>query len=268
MIAIDRVDLVVARRPDERRAVGELRYRVYCEERRWEPAWRFPDGVESDHFDARATQLLLRDRATGAAAGCVRLVLCDPADPAAPFPFEASAADQLDPDCDLARAPRASVGEASRFAVAPEYRGHHGSEAARISLLLAVSAGALSVELGLDRVVAFSTAGTMRVLAAVGLRFRRVGGFVESHGARAPYEMTVTELLSLSDPSITASLAWARAALRSQVRPRTGRRPPEARQAPADRIPAGSTSRWTAATTRADVSSRPVASRRVGTAGR
>jgi N-acyl amino acid synthase of PEP-CTERM/exosortase system len=120
----DRVDLVLARRLADRRVAGELRYRVYCEERRWEPAARFPDRVESDAFDDRATHLLLRDRATGEATACVRLVLCDATDPAAPFPFEVSAAGHLDPDGPLARTPRTSIGEASRFAVAPEHRGH------------------------------------------------------------------------------------------------------------------------------------------------
>ncbi|MGF1661165.1 MAG: GNAT family N-acyltransferase [Kineosporiaceae bacterium] len=218
-LILDRVDLVVARRTADRRAAGELRYRVYCEERGWEPAAQFPDGVESDAFDARATHLLLRDRATGEAAACVRLVLCDAADPAAPFPFEVSAVGHLDPDGDLARTPRTSLGEASRFSVAPEHRGHHGHEQAGLSLLLAVSAAALALELGLERVVAFSTAGTMRLLASVGLPFRRVGGFVESHGARAAYEMTATEMLSLVDTPVTAALAWARAELRDQVRP-------------------------------------------------
>jgi hypothetical protein len=68
-------------------------------------------------------------------------------------------------------------------------------------------------------VIAFSTAGTMRLLASVGLPFRRVGGFVESHGTRAAYEMTAGELLSLADTPVTAALAWARSSLRDQVRP-------------------------------------------------
>jgi hypothetical protein len=68
-------------------------------------------------------------------------------------------------------------------------------------------------------VVAFSTAGTIRLLASVGLPFRRVGGFVESHGARAPYEMTRDELLSLRESPVTDALASARSTLRAQVRP-------------------------------------------------
>src|SRR5690554_4757580 len=78
------------------REVYRMRYEVYCEEMGFEEPERFPEGLEHDAWDHRARHCLLQHRETGASAGTVRLILHDPQDPGAPFPFEESARDSLD----------------------------------------------------------------------------------------------------------------------------------------------------------------------------
>jgi N-acyl amino acid synthase of PEP-CTERM/exosortase system len=52
-----------------------IRYAVYCEEKAFLDSRSYPDGRETDQYDARAVHLLGRHRRLGTAAGTVRLVL-------------------------------------------------------------------------------------------------------------------------------------------------------------------------------------------------
>ena len=56
-----------------RRDAFRLRYRVYCEERKFERREDFPDRLESDRFDDGAVHAIVRHRETGIVVGAVRL---------------------------------------------------------------------------------------------------------------------------------------------------------------------------------------------------
>src|SRR5438309_10585538 len=67
----------IARTPEQVLEAKRLRYRVYCEERGYEPG---ENGLEQDDFGVIARQILLRTRATGEVLGTVRVVLRKPDD--------------------------------------------------------------------------------------------------------------------------------------------------------------------------------------------
>lgn len=111
-------EVVSADTPALQEETFRLRYQVYSQELKLPgfEAWRYPNGLESDAYDARSAHALLRHRPSGQAIGVARLVLADPDNPAAPFPVEEFAASQFDPD--LAhpdRLPRKTTGEISRL---------------------------------------------------------------------------------------------------------------------------------------------------------
>src|SRR6185437_802639 len=110
---------------DLRREAYRIRHSVYCEELQYEP--RRPDGLESDEFDRRSVHCLLRSATSREMIGCVRLVLTDPADPAAPFPLEHLCASGIDRSLvDLERIDRGRSAEVSRLAVIGRYRRRKG----------------------------------------------------------------------------------------------------------------------------------------------
>lgn len=55
--------------------VFKLRYQIYCVENQFEDPSHFPDGLESDAYDAHSIHYLLMHNVTGLAVGSVRMVL-------------------------------------------------------------------------------------------------------------------------------------------------------------------------------------------------
>ncbi len=45
----------------ELKACYAMRYKVYCEQKRWLPAHRYPDGLEMDEYDDKATHIIAMD---------------------------------------------------------------------------------------------------------------------------------------------------------------------------------------------------------------
>ena len=105
-----------------RREVFRLRFAVYCEEHGYEAPSAFPDGEEHDAYDNDSTFALIRHRASGRAAGCVRLITNErTAD--LRFPFEQLCSGQLEPHLrDLLLVSRDRFGEISRLAVHQDFR--------------------------------------------------------------------------------------------------------------------------------------------------
>jgi N-acyl amino acid synthase of PEP-CTERM/exosortase system len=180
-----------------------LRYEVYCRELGWEPCDGQPSGCERDADDDRSVQLLFRHRASGRGVATFRLVLADPQDPLAPFPFEHHCPLLLPGMVDQEPARRLGCAELSRFCVVAPVR-HGGAEGpvpwgldpgqwqrewphrrglGRLMVLVAAQA---MLSIGLDWIYILSEAGLRSILRSSGFPFTRVGPDIEWNGRRSP----------------------------------------------------------------------------------
>ena len=205
-------EVVPVRDAATRREVFRLRFSVYCEELAYEDVDAFPDGEEHDAFDEDSGFALLRHRATGRAAGCVRLIVTTH-NPELHFPFEGVCAGRLDPEFnDPESFDRTQVGEISRLAIHQDFRRRKGEshtpEGASepkshvdgnrryplIAMGLFLSAAALAMNSGLEQVVVMMEPRLARLLAACGIRFTPVGEVIDHHGRRGPYQICPADL--------------------------------------------------------------------------
>lgn len=201
-------EIVSAATPALRREVFRLRYQVYAQELGWEQEAQFPAGEETDPNDGRSAFCLLRHRPSQRYIGCVRLVMAEPEDSQAPFPFEVAA--QV-PAAELATRYganwRAVAGEISRVAVISDFRRRTGERGAavtdvdddsqstrperrgfpHIAVGLYLGAAVMGTLRGLERVFALMEPKLARRLRAYGIVFDKIGEAVEHHGLRAPY---------------------------------------------------------------------------------
>ena len=195
-----------------RHEVYRIRHRVYVDELGWEAAGGQESQEETDIYDRRAIFCLLKHLATGRFIGCLRLVLADPLDPKAAFPFEA-----LAPLATRALAARhgefwrVHAAEISRTAVIGDFR-RRGAERLspisesngerpdpgqslhderrgfpHIAAGLYIGAAALGMAHQMARVFALMEPRLARRLRVYGIQFDQLGPPVEHHGQRAPY---------------------------------------------------------------------------------
>jgi len=99
-------------------SVFALRYQVYCLDRKFLPAERYPNGLERDEFDQFSSHFCAVDK-NARAVGAVRLV-CPPAGRA--FPFQQKFGDLADVDLP----PNALAAEVSRLVVDRNYHRRAG----------------------------------------------------------------------------------------------------------------------------------------------
>jgi len=194
--------------------VFRLRYAVYCQELAYEDPTAFPNGQERDPYDDDSEFALLRHRASGRAAGCVRLIV-NSRRPDLRFPFEQVCSGTLHADkLDLQRVDRNTMGEISRLAVHQDFRrrqgeagspegitepaSHIGSDRRYplVAMGLFLSASALALNRGLDQVVVMMEPRLARLLSGCGIAFTQVGDVIDYHGRRGPFRITRTELLA------------------------------------------------------------------------
>lgn len=179
-----------------------LRHEVYACELGWEPLRA--DGAESDDYDRHALHCLVRAVATQRFVGCARLVLADPADPAAPLPFERACAATLDRrTADPARMDRSRIGEMSRLAVVADYRRRQGEgntsfainddfgigprlRLPYLSLGLYLALIAMARWRGLTTLFALTEPAQLRAIARLGIDIVRIGAPARYHGERIP----------------------------------------------------------------------------------
>ena len=185
-----------------------LRYRVYCEERRFERGEDFPDQMESDRHDDGAVHAVVRHRGTGIVVGAVRLILRHHADPKSRLPLEKACGGLLDQDqLDKFDDFHHSVAEVSRFAVSKTAisevsertegsPAHPAADALRdilggnpfqsVALGLISALFQMSAACGVDHWYALMEPALARHLSRLGLRFTRVGPLVNHRGKRQP----------------------------------------------------------------------------------
>ncbi len=180
-----------------------IRYRVYCDEFRYEDPAHFPDGMERDEYDDQSLHCVVIHR-SGIPAGSVRLV---PALGEQPLPFEKHCGQSID------RAAVAGLGldrgrtcEISRLAVDGAFRRRAGEAATRfgevealdlsadevrtfplIAVATFLGVTALSELSGRTEGFAMMEPFLPRMLKRSGIIFQRAGRDVDYHGVRAPF---------------------------------------------------------------------------------
>ena len=196
-----------------------IRHDIYCTELGYEPTR--PKGLETDAFDARSVHCLLRAKQSGQFIGCIRLILADPADPAALFPFEKTCSTTLYRTIvDPARLPRPRVAEVSRLAVVRAYRRRKGEEQdpgsihsgdfgtpdlprfpyIPVGLYLGMLVQARRH--GVDTLFMLTQPRLVRHLSLLGVRSKRVGGPVEHRGRRVPSMLSVPGIVNGFGPLV------------------------------------------------------------------
>ena len=206
-------EIVPAITEELRREAFRIRHEVYCEELGYEPLRT--DGLETDEYDGQSLHCLIRSVATGAYAGCTRLVLTRSDDPSQLLPFEKVCAGSLDRSVlDSEALPRASVAEVSRLAVISQYRARRG-EATMQAPLSEESFDASSsrprfpyitvgLYLGTIELAALHGIQTLFVLteprlakqfARLGVDVERIGREIHHRGTRVPSMLRVASIL-------------------------------------------------------------------------
>ncbi len=219
----DQFDIVLASNDSLRNEVYRIRYAVYCEELGYESSDKFPDRLEMDSFDQNSIHCLLRHKATGLWAGCVRLVLPSYGVNGLAFPCEklfGSFSQQTE------SFPLNSVGEVSRLAVPSSFRRRTDERQSAyginknlspteignrrqfpiipMSLYLAASSVALNHEL--EYVITVMEPRLARHLRYFGIHFEKISDFIDFNGKRALFLISRQNLLENIKPDCSRLL--------------------------------------------------------------
>jgi N-acyl amino acid synthase of PEP-CTERM/exosortase system len=213
------LDAELAVNASQRDEAYRLRYDVYCEERGYEDAARFPNRMEMDEYDHNSIHALVRHRSSDLVAGVVRLVFADESDPHKPLPIEYYCGDHFDRSV-LERYDfsRAEVAEVSRFAVSNRFvnsaapagdlspqgdvHGRHRFQDDPSQYLPHISLGLIamlfvaSAQHRISHWYAIMEPSLNRLLGRSGIEFNAIGPIMNYHGRRQPMIASVNELLS------------------------------------------------------------------------
>lgn len=200
-----------------RDAVYRIRYEVYCRELQYESVADHPDERETDEYDRHSRHCLLLHRPSGTYAGCVRLVLNDPARQEVTLPFEHYCGNSLQRNIiDPSRLAKDSFGEISRLAVVSRFRRRTGEQGSphgigddaqapppderrvfpHIALGLYLAAAALGLREGLDSVFVMMEPRLARHMRRYSIVFTQAGDVIDYHGQRGPFFITRESLYS------------------------------------------------------------------------
>jgi N-acyl amino acid synthase of PEP-CTERM/exosortase system len=172
-----------------------LRYQVYCLERRFLSAEAYPDGLESDSFDAASVHIGVVD-ACGQVLATARLVSV--AAPATDFPLLRYC--RLFPGQTVLHDPLNRIVEVSRLAIARRHPGcpHRGAvkrRDARRHVFEALLKGIYQASKRLQAThwVAATERSLQRRVKRYGFPFRAIGPESDYSGAVVPYLMSLAE---------------------------------------------------------------------------
>lgn len=199
-----------------------IRYSVYCEEFGYEPASSFPNHEEKDEFDQSSLHALVYHKASGIAAGCVRLVSPTVPDCSDPLPFEKNCAGSLNEAfIESLRIDRTTVCEISRLAVDGAFRRRAGERVTRygevegldcsqqerrtfsmIAVSCFLAATALTDIACRTNVFAMMEPFLPKLLKRSGIEFERAGADIDYHGMRAPYFIRTQSALEGMRPDL------------------------------------------------------------------
>lgn len=197
--ASDQITVELATSPQQVTEAQRLRYRVYCEERGFEPG---DGGLERDCFDAASRHVLVRSRETGSVLGTVRIVVTNTAAGLDGFPMQAACERWV-----LATLPLATTGEISRFALTRDRAGVSPAVGALMRLSLVRGLVQISAESELTHWCAVMERSLLRLLRATAIHFVPIGPTVEYHGTRQPAVCAIGAMLSRM--KLEQPLLWA-----------------------------------------------------------
>jgi N-acyl amino acid synthase of PEP-CTERM/exosortase system len=202
-------EIIPADTPALRAQAYRLRYQVYCCEHKYETPDEHPHQLEEDAFDCRSIHSLVRDRASGIAAGTVRLILPDLKAPQSSLPIQNVCRHPL-----LSYLDTSYAAEVSRFAISKEARktlngsvlnaiGNHGTSpvAAKdltvcfISLGLMRATVQMSFAHSITEWFAVMEPALLRLLRSFGIYFKPLGPLVQYHGLRQPCHANLSDIL-------------------------------------------------------------------------
>lgn len=212
-------ELSVATNEEQRAAVYEVRYRVYCEEFGYESKESFLNGQETDEFDASSLHCLVTHRETRRPAGCVRLVLPEGN---LQMPMEVHSGDAIDQGfMSKFASARHSICEISRLAADGAFRRRSKEKETRfgaqeslsfdenerrtfplIAVSLFIASAAAADVLGRKHLFAIMEPFLPIMLRRTGVDFSRIGQDFEFRGTRAPYYGNVDNLVNKAPPEI------------------------------------------------------------------
>ena len=176
--ASDELSVEIATAPEQILEAKRLRYKVYCEERGFEPG---ANGLEQDEFDHASCHVLVRSRVTAAVLGTVRVVLPTLQSGHDGFPMQRACERYV-----LAPLPASATGEISRFALTRDRQGVSADAAALMRLCLMQGIVRVSGEKALTHWCAIMESSLLRLLRSTAIHFQPVGPAVEYHGVRQP----------------------------------------------------------------------------------
>jgi N-acyl amino acid synthase of PEP-CTERM/exosortase system len=220
--------VVLADTAAQKELVYGIRYRVYCEEFRYEAIEHFPEQREVDDYDQFSRHCLIIHRKTGMPAGCVRLVPALDDRSLAPLPFERYCSESLDQSLiDSMMLDRQTVCEISRLAVDGAFRRRTGEALTRFGEIngfqfspqeqrtfssIAVACFFAAAVLGEadNRTNGFAMMEPFlpRMMHRSGIDFQRVGKDIDYHGIRAPYFVTSQAILANMHPELKELYQW------------------------------------------------------------
>jgi N-acyl amino acid synthase of PEP-CTERM/exosortase system len=203
-----------------------IRHEVFCEGfNLFEPR---PDRRETDEFDERAVQLLLKHTPSNEFIGCVRVVKGQPSDPSALLPFESVCRDLVDKELlDLDTLPRQLIGEVSRLGVIGKFRRRKGEDRSPVPLgtdaeledsgraadrrqfphiLVALYLGAYTIAQreGIEHLCTFTELRLFNHLVKLGLPIKVIGASIHHKGLRVPAVVNVSRIAVGLNPSVQA----------------------------------------------------------------
>lgn len=181
--------------------VHQVRYQVYCLERKFESTDQHANGLEMDEFDRHSMHGLLFHRPTGDAIGTVRLIVPERKDGKASLPIAQLLAQNGLDLSDYVTVDRAV--EVSRFAISKSFRRRITDEPGQAPsralsreererrgnlpcLSLIQFLLRQSVESGVTYWTAVMEEKLLRMLAGMGIHFHPIGPMVMHHGLRQP----------------------------------------------------------------------------------
>lgn len=188
-----------------------IRHDVYARELGFEPVRE--DKRETDQYDYRSQHCLVRSSDGTRLAGCARLILADPADLDAPFPFEVTCKNTLDRSIiDPAKQPRTRIAEVSRLAVMSEFRRRRGDQPSEatiseqdfgdrgqprfpyIPVSLYIGALAMAKRQGIEILFTLTEPRLAEHFGKLGVNIIPIGGPVEHRGQRVPSMLHVNKV--------------------------------------------------------------------------
>lgn len=207
----------------EMQATQALRFRVYCLECGFLPAANYPQGLETDSYDACSAHFSSHDL-RGELVGYVRLVRPTPQ---GRFPFQDHCHELLD---GVQLPPVAESAEISRLMVSAQYRRRRGDLLAGVTVQEPSHAAAperrdpspqillslyrrmytRSIDDGVRYWYAAMERPLARALRGMGFMFRQIGPQTDYHGPVAPYLADLRELEVAVEQNSPQLLRWLR----------------------------------------------------------